>query len=152
MTQSLNMVVIGLSNMADSDMFRLMNMFSNNSIPIPPRNAIAVIVENLYDNLSRTFVVSVRDQKLTTSLLDCSYTQQYTETFQTCVDRFIYDCWSNGLQVGLGEASEFVQQAELSFINEICSFIPDIDESALVIKNTYYKAGFNFFLLIEHFP
>ena len=151
MKQMLSMVVIGLSNMADSDMFRLVNMFFNNSIPVPPRDAVAVIIENLYSNLSRTFVVSVKDQETPINLLECSYSQQYTETFQTCVDRFIYDCWSNGLQVGLGEAIEFVQQAELSFINEICSFIPNIDESALVIKNTYYKAGFNFFLLIEHY-
>lgn len=145
-------VILPLNHIAYEKIKLIEQTFLNHRMEPVDIDTLDSIVDNLFMHLSRTFLISARDLRITGTLFDCANTTQYNASLQTCVDSLMYDLTSHGLNLDLDEVFQLVQDCELSMINEICTYIPNFDEAYMVITNTNYKSRFNFYIHIETNP
>lgn len=145
-------VILPLNTIAMDKIQMIRWLFIRKRMEEPSLNEIDQIIDNLFLHLSRTFLISVKDLRITDSLFDCVDTPEYAASMQTCVDSLMFDLSRHGLDIGLTEAFEIVQNCELSMIEEICAYIPDFDEAYMVITTTHYRSRFNFYIHIETNP
>ncbi len=145
-------LVLPLNSLGFREVVQLEKLIQSRLKHVPQLDLLDSIIDNLFYNLSKTFLVSVKDQKITTSLFDCTETPQYHSSIQTCIDSFIYDVSKAGLNLSFDEAHEIVQRSELAMIEEICAFIPDFDEEYMVIISTAYSPRYNFYMMIQKNP
>lgn len=145
-------LVLPLNSLGFREVVHLEKLIQSRLKHVPHFEQLDSIVDNLFHNLSKTFLVSVKDQKISTSLFDCTETPQYRSSMQTCIDSFIYEVSKTGVNLSFEEAHEIVQRAELAMIEEICAFIPDFDEEYMVIATTAYTSRYNFYMMIQKNP
>lgn len=64
-------------------------------------------------------------------------------------DRLIFDLGFIGLNLKNDEALNVVHSSEMLIITELGNIIPNIDERAVVIRNTHYKYPFTFYVYLD---
>lgn len=101
-------------------------------LPIKDENHYR-LCNRLIENISKNLLQPLKDKNITEHSFDSS------SNYTALVDSLIYDSDSLcGIKLNFEQAYEIINRVETAMIEDLCEFIPNIDDSKLTIKNYNY--------------
>lgn len=128
------------------------SMFQNRNIQIRDFETLSEFVMQL----QKEILLNLFDQYNDKSYLELNYVNNLAnktyEVQNTAIcDRLTYNLYTVGLKCDPSEAMSLVHRVEMLLIEEICKYIPNIDERNIIIKSSKYVFPFTLYVLIEVF-
>lgn len=91
--------------------------------------AITEVYKRLSENICKNLLEPLKNKYLTVQSFDNSHQYQYM------IDALIFDTSSlTGFLLSYEQAHEIVNRVEISAIEDICEFLPDIDDSKVTVN------------------
>lgn len=98
-------------------------------------NKIDLAYNEIVQNLVNNVMESIKNKKLSASVIDSIDTD-----YMPIVDKFAYFLFSEyGVDIDFEVLQQMVSSIEISIINDIVSFLPNVDDRSLELIGHYFK-------------
>ena len=141
-------VILDLSVCIGVMMSLLVDLINQKLIAYPDTEKVKDICTTTIKAVAESILTVSKDQLITYNTIDCLHDTTYTMMLTACVDGLVYKLSTIGIYIDPSHGYDMVQKLEFCLIDEVCRYLPDIDEH-YSIKETRFLTDFTILLTIQ---